>query len=194
MSKLTCVLVFAMCISNTLVAQQLHSKKNAATDSPKSTIGFKQRSSSTPVEGKKSTAKNSTQVPVNDHNATSDKKGINPAEDAAIVSGIMKVDYPNMPADVQSKINNNKAQGKNLLEGISKVFTVEIKSCLTDADHKKTLLFLKSKKGFISSQFVSAGLVKIIVEPTFDSADLKAAMGAEKIQFNFLNRSYLLKK
>ncbi|MFT3910982.1 MAG: hypothetical protein QM737_16300 [Ferruginibacter sp.] len=194
MSKLTCILVFAISISNTLVAQESHSKKAAATDSPKSAIGFKQKSSSTPVEGKKSTVKNSNQVTINNHNSTAGKKEMNPAEDAAIVSGIMKTDYANMPADVQSKINNNKAQGKNLLEGVSKVFTVEIKSCLTDADHKKTLLFLKSKKGFINSQFVSAGLVKIIVEPTFDSAELKDAMNAEKIHFNFLNRSYLLKK
>ena len=99
-----------------------------------------------------------------------------------------------MPADVQSKINNNKSQGKYLLEGIAKAFMVEIKTCFTDADRKKALSFLKSKKGYINSQFVSAGLVKIIVEPTFDSADLKDTMVAEGIHFNFLNRSYLLKK
>jgi hypothetical protein len=108
-------------------------------------------------------------------------------------SETVRIDYKNMPQEVQAKIDKNKAQGRYLLEGINKVFLVEIRSCITDADQKKLLSFLKNKKGFIQSQFVSSGMIKIFVEPYYESTELKDVMSAEGIQFNFINRLYTLK-
>ncbi|MEO8771799.1 MAG: hypothetical protein ABI402_17010 [Ferruginibacter sp.] len=190
MVRSTFILLLSIGMSNSMVAQQVHSEKKVINDSSQSTIGFRQKSPST---GEKRTASKNTAQPSAHNTKTSINKVVANTDDAAKVSEIMKLDYHNMPADVQSKVNANKLQGKNLLEGVAKVFIVEIKECKSDADHKNTLLFLKTKKGFINSQFVSTGLVKIIVEPTFDSADLKDAMNSKDIHFNFLNRSYALK-
>ena len=190
MVRSTFILLLSIGISNSVVAQQVHSEKKIMSDSSNSTIGFKPKSPS--YLDKKTAPKNTGQSSVTNSRTTANKTVAN-TDDAAKVSEIMKLDYHNMPANVQSKINANKLQGKKLLEGVVKVFTVEIIACKTDADHKNTLLFLKTKKGFINSQFVSTGLVKIIVEPTFDSADLKDAMNSKDVHFNFLNRSYALK-
>jgi len=188
-------LLLIIFINNRLVAQDLRAEKKAATDSSGSKIGFKKQSAS-PIVEKKSIPKNPAPISIDNHKAKAEQNAVIPGEakNVSKASEMIRIDYNNMPADVQLKINDNKAQGKYLLTGIAKSFMVEIKSCLTDADQKKTLLFLKSKKGFINSQLVSTGLVKIIVEPTFDSEELKDAMSAEGIHYNFLNRSYLLKK
>ena len=175
-------------------AQQLDNEKKTVTGLPVSQTGFKKQNSSSVVT-KKNIPKNSVVIPGQDLKGSVNTQNSNPGarEELSKSLEIIRIDYNNMPADVQLKISHNKALGKYELEGINKVFTVEIKSCLTDADRKKILSFLKAKKGYINSQLVSAGVVKIVVEPTFDSGDLKNAMAAEGIHFNFLNRSYLLK-
>ena len=189
-------LLFVIFTNNRLVAQQssagnhLPAEKKAATVSFNPRTGFKKQSSSAAEKHTAPKKSNTVSTTIPKNAAGWDDLKNN----ASKTSETIKIDYNNMPADVQSKVNSNKVTGKNLLEGVAKVFTVEIKTCTTDADHKRVLSFLKAKKGFINSQFVSAGVVKIIVEPTFDSVDLKDAMLAEGIRFNFLNRSYLLKK
>ena len=188
-------LLLIIFINNRSFAQQINADNNSASEkkavpvSSNSTPGFKKRSSNS-VEKQKNT-KNSNPVSIN---SSRNVPVSTSSENTAKTMETIRIDYNNMPAVVQLKVNNNKAAGKNLLEGIAKVFSVEIKTCITDADHKKILSFLKAKKGFINSQFVSEGLVRIIVEPTFDSVDLKDALLTEGIRFNFLNRSYLLKK
>ena len=184
------ILLLSIGMTNSMVAQQVYSEKKVKNDSSNSTIGFRQKSHSSGE--KKSTPKSMGQPSATTSKNGADNTVVN-ADEAAKVSEIMKLDYQNMPANVQSKVNANKLQGKSLLNGVVKIFTVEIKECKTDADQKKILLFLKTKKGFLNSQFVSNGLVKIIVEPTFDSVDLKDAMNSKDIHFNFLNRSYSLK-
>jgi hypothetical protein len=182
-------------MNNRLVAQQSPAEKKSTPNTSDSKTGFK-RQSPAPFTEKRSAPKDPAPVSTDIHKTEVKQNVLSPAEkeNAAKASEAIRIDYNNMPADVQSKINTNKTQGKYLLEGIAKTFLVEIKTCSTDTDRKKTLSFLKNKKGFINSQFVSAGLVKIIVEPTFDIDDLKDAMVAEGIHFNFLKRSYLLKK
>ena len=188
-------LLLIIVINKGLFAQQstagndLSSEKKSPAPSSNNTTGFKKQSASSAE--KNGPVKKQNQVSAGSRKNTA---GSVDAENASKVSETIRVDYNNMPADVQLKISQNKVARKKLLEGITKVFTVEIKTCITDDDHKKALSFLKGKKGFINSQFVSAGLVRIIVEPTFDSVDLKDALLAEGIRFNFLNRSYLLKK
>ena len=170
------------------------SEKKVSNNPPTSKIGFKKRSS-VPV-GKRTAPKRSDVVSGAGQisRTTKNPVGSTGNENSSKTLETIRIDYNNMPADVKSKVNANKAGGKDLLDGIVKVFTVEIKTCTTDADHKKLLSFLKAKKGFINSEFVSAGLLRIMVDPAFDSVDLKDVMLAEGIRFNFLSRTYLLKK
>ena len=181
-----------LCITCNLAAQQTNAGKKEVTEPSGSKPGFKNQSPPATSTENKSTSKPAATVPPGNHKTATDHNPVS-AADVAKASEIIRVDYINMPADVQARINNNKAQGKYLLEGIAKSFLVEIKTCLTDADREKTLSFLKTNKGFINSQFIAAGQVKIFVEPSFDSAELKEAMAGKGIHFNFLNRSYLLK-
>lgn len=184
-------------MSNRLVAQQSPSEKKTTVIPTGPTTGFKKKSPTTTPAEKKSPVQSPGTVSTSSERtvASQTQPALSPVEreKAAKASEAIRIDYKNMPADVQARIDRNKAQGKYLLDGIAKSFTVEIKTCLTDADHKKTLSFLKTKTGFIKSQFISTGVVKIIVEPVFDSENLKEAMVTEGIHFNFLNRSYLLK-
>ena len=185
-------LLFIVFLSNRLNAQQSTVINNSNPEKSPAAVsasgaGFKKQSSAPSPRQKKQA--------VGDKTIVSDKQtlaGIAPT--TSMTESIVATDYARMPADVQLKLNNNKAQGKDLLDGISKGFTVQINACRTDAAREKILSFLKTKKGFTSSEFVSPGLVKIIVDPSFDSGDLKDSMDAERIVFNFINRFYLLKK
>ena len=192
MIRSTLFLLLMIFINNNLVAQDPSSEKKAVAPN---IIGIKKQSITSRSIVKKSKAQNPGPLPVDKHTMQSAQNMTNKASVKATSKALetIKVDYRDMPAEVQSKINSNKLSGNYLLEGIAKEFRVEIKTCLTDADQKKTLSFLKTKNGFIHSQLVSAGVVALIVDPTFDSADLKDAMGAQGIQCNFLSRSYLLK-
>ncbi len=189
MGRPVILLVLLICMSTKMTAQL---KK---ADSPSnSTIGFKKQSNSTSGK-KKATVKNSASVPTEPLKLATPQSKVSQAEkeNQAKALEIIRVDYNAMPAEVKQKISNNKTQGKYLLDGIAKAFLVEIKTCMTEADQIKTLSFLKSKKGFIQSQLASPGVVKLIVDPSFDSPDLKELMANGGVQFNFLNRSYLLK-
>ena len=126
--------------------------------------------------------------------ADTDPNGKSDLTGGLSASDIIKTDYDRMPADVKSKINSNKALGKYLLGGIVKGFTVEINACTNKETQEKLFAFLNNKKGFFDSEFISTGLVKLFVDPTFNSSDLKDLMDAKGIHFNFLNRFYLLKK
>ncbi len=194
MIRIVFFLLIAIFVNTGLTAQQVKAEKKEPADGTASKTGFKKQS---PPPGNKSTLKNPVSAPIESSKTQTGQSGKTSstvaAKNSTKVLEMVSVDYKNMPATVQSRINSNKSQGKYLLDGIDKVFLVEIKSCLTDADRKKTLAFLKNNKGYINSQLVSAGLVKIIVLPEFDSSDLKDAMSAQGIHFNFLNRSYLLK-
>lgn len=108
------------------------------------------------------------------------------------VSETIQFDINQMSSDVQSKINNNKSAGKNLMDGIAKGFTVEIKSCINSDETKKILSFLENENGIIKSEFVSKGIIKIIVEPAFDSVVLKEKMLEAGINFNFQNEFYIV--
>lgn len=101
-------------------------------------------------------------------------------------------DYNQMPQDVQIKIDQNKAAGKSALDGIAKAYTVEIKSCSNSESTKNNLAFLNKQNGFIRVVFVSSGIIKIIVQPDFDSVDLKNSMISAGVEFNFLNEYFLI--
>lgn len=103
-------------------------------------------------------------------------------------------DYSQMPFDVQKKIDFNKATGKNLLDGIAKAFTVEIKSCANAVSAKIELGFLEKDSRFISAEFVSPGIVRLNVINSFDSVQLKELMLEAGISFNFLNEFYFVNK
>ena len=185
--------LFIISFNNKLAAQQQPAETKKTTASP--TYGFKKQSSF-PVADKRSIPANQAPRPSDIQKVTfSSPPALSAAERklAAKASEIIKTDYNNMPVDVQLKINSNKARGKYLLDGIAKAFNVQMKICQKDSDQKKVLGFLKQYKGFLNSQWISPGLVKIIVDPTFDSPELKDAMDAKGLQFNFLNRTYFLK-
>lgn len=102
-------------------------------------------------------------------------------------------DYNSMPADVKSKVSSNKANGKPLLDGVLKGYTVEVESCKTETSAKQSLLFLNDIKGFYKTIFISSGKVKLMVSPEVSSVELKDKMLAAKLKFNFLEQFYLLK-
>lgn len=103
-------------------------------------------------------------------------------------------DYTQMPIDVQKKIDLNKATGKSLLDGITKAFRVEIKSCTDSTSSKTALFFLEKDSRFISAQFLSSGIVQLNVINSFSSVALKEIMLEEGISFNFLNEFYFVKE
>ena len=101
-------------------------------------------------------------------------------------------DYNQMPFDVQKKIDFNKATGKNLLDGIAKAFTVEIKSYTNAVSAKTGLSFLERDSRFLNTEFVSTGIVRVNVINSFDSVELKESMLGAGISFNFLNEFYFI--
>lgn len=101
-------------------------------------------------------------------------------------------DYNQMPHDVQAKIDKNKAAGRNGLDGIAKGYTVEIKSCINSELASSNLAYLKSQNDFIRIEFVSTGIIRIIVTPEFDSVVMKEIMKSAGMDFNFLHEIFLI--
>lgn len=189
--KRSLLVLLLIVLGNGLSAQELKDKKPAT----KTTGTSFKKQTVTDASRKKATARASANKPQNTPQPSPVVKPLSPEEAAekASASAIISLDFNNMPPEVQSRIGTNKRSGKFLLDGIVKFFIVEIKSCITEADQQKTLSFLHTKKGFIQSQLVSSGLVKIFVSPTYDAAELKEAMSSAGIHFNFIKRSYSLK-
>lgn len=102
-------------------------------------------------------------------------------------------DYNSMPYDVKNRVSSNKANGKPLLDGVLKGYTVDIAACQSETSTKSILSFLTDMKGFCKVVFISPGKVKLIVQPELSSVDLKDNMLRSKLKFNFLEQFYLLK-
>lgn len=95
--------------------------------------------------------------------------------------------------EVEARINFNKLNGKLLSEGIYKSYKVSIESCKNLEDVKNKLSFLNNVSGFIKYEFISEGVVRLIVAPEFISTDLKEKLLLQKIKFDFLEEVYFLK-
>lgn len=194
------IIAFFISYANDSVAQKpvekssIEEKLNNA--SPDSNIGFKsQAPRDLTVQNPNLQQESDNSKTINQTSTLSQPNStVNNSDDNAKTFTALNIDFDKLPADVQQKINANKLSGKNLLDGIAKAFTVEVKTCNTIEDEQKALSFLTTKKGFINSEFVSSGFVRIIVEPTFDSVELKDLMLNAAIDFNFLNEYYLVKK
>lgn len=103
------------------------------------------------------------------------------------------VDFSQMPFEVQSKMNANKSNGKQVLEGVLKGYHVVIKSCISENEMNRILDFLSEVNGFISCEFVSNGLIKINVQCNLDTDPLEEIMIKKGIVFNFLDEFYFIK-
>lgn len=95
--------------------------------------------------------------------------------------------------EVLNKMNYNKSHQRPLSEGILKSYKIEIKSCTSGDNTKKTFAYLNNTKGFVKADFLSTGLVNLIVIPEFNSVDLKDKMLSKGLIFNFISETYFLK-
>jgi hypothetical protein len=102
------------------------------------------------------------------------------------------VTYNLMPQEVQLKMDANKAGGKSDLEGILKGYTINISACTTVASMESMLDFLNGTPDFIRSEFVSAGTIHAVVEPSYNSVTLKEALVAKGIAFSFVNEYFFV--
>ncbi len=191
--QLSFLLLIFFIVAGSANAQTENNFKKVEQVNNNSSIGIKPKSNSSDILEKTSTI-NSTesqqkvlQSETNIENKTSQESTNQSLEN-------IPVDYSQMPLDVQLKISENKIAGRPSLDWIEKAFMVEINSCLNSESTQNILSFLNGQTGFIRSEFVSTGVVRIIVSPDLKSEDLKEKMLAMGINFNFLNEYYLVKK
>jgi hypothetical protein len=95
--------------------------------------------------------------------------------------------------EVASKMNFNKTHQRPLSEGILKSYKVQISSCNSEANTKKIFSFLNNTEGFVKVDFISSGLVNLLVVPEYNSVDLKDMMLSRGMTFNFISETYFLK-
>lgn len=108
------------------------------------------------------------------------------------VAVIPAYDYNQLAAYVQQRLDENKTAGRDLFNGVVKGFTVNIPVCTNAFEAASLLSFLSAQAFYVRSEFVSPGTVRILVQPSFDSVQLKDAMRAQGIDFNFINEFYAL--
>lgn len=101
-------------------------------------------------------------------------------------------DYSKMPQDVRKKIDKNKLDKKFALSGIAKAYVVRITNCNSLKTMQKKLYFLNTEHGYIRSEFIAAGTVKIIVSTSFNSVYLKEKLKTANIDFSFEDEIYLI--
>ena len=98
-----------------------------------------------------------------------------------------------LTAEVSNRVNFNKTHQRPLSEGILKSYKVSIQSCSTAENTKKTFSFLNNTSGFVKADFLSAGVVNLIVFPEYSSVDLKDQLLSRQLKFNFISETYFLK-
>lgn len=103
-----------------------------------------------------------------------------------------QLDYDQFPAELKQKVNSNKANGLPLLEGINKVYRVEIKQCTDESECNKKLEFMLREHDFISLSFREITLVDLRVSPSMKSEDLKSLLLSGGLTFNFIQEFYTL--
>jgi len=103
-------------------------------------------------------------------------------------------DYSKMPVAVQKQIDLNKINNHPPLFGIAKVFSIQFPVCKTRELAESKLGFLRTEKEYISLEFISSGLIKIFVQPSFNSVHLKNKLTEKKIAFSFEDETYTVNK
>lgn len=186
---LKCIVLF---ISFALVcvitnAQTFQKGDTIQNDNSENTIGFKKLSKTSENSLKSST----DEQLINNTNENHASEKTN--ESRVVPSEIIFLDYSRMPYEVQKKIDSNKINNKSLLDGIEKVFRVEIKSCVNEDEARKILVFLENEKGFIKFELVSLGSLNIYVKCFFDGDHLHDLMVDKGIEYNFLGEYYFVK-
>jgi hypothetical protein len=109
-----------------------------------------------------------------------------------VVDPLLDLDQNSLPADVRQRMDNNKAAGRNLFDGLLKGHRVQIKSCRTQSDVDKTFGFLSAHPGFKNAKLVSDGLVKISLDPHCNTVSIKDALDSRDVEFNFLDEYYFI--
>ena len=192
--QLKFLILFFLFSSQIILAQGVVYPENPKKENavPASNSGFKTQSYlSVRTEKESPSPLRADTVSINNE-VNSNKISVN--LDNNIDNEAVSFDYTQIPIDVQKKIDFNKATGKKLLDGIAKAFTVEIKSCTSTVSAKTELIFLEKDSRFISTEFVSPGIVRLNVINSFDSVELKELMLGARIGFNFLNEFYFVKE
>ena len=155
------IIIIFISIGNSSIAQK--SNQNSSQQEKKmvvsapSTTGFKSQSSNNSSNENQSAQQNSNKSTPNIQ-STYQKQNTTVSTNSNQTTtsfSALNIDFNKLPIDVQQKINSNKLSGKNLLDGIAKAFTVEVKSCNTIEDEKKAFSFLTTKNGFINSEFIA---------------------------------------
>lgn len=191
--QLKFLILFFLFSSQIILAQGVVYPENPKKENavPASNSGFKTQSYlSVRTEKESPSPLRADTVSINNE-VNSNKISVN--LDNNIDNEAVSFDYTQIPIDVQKKIDFNKATGKNLLDGIAKAFTVEIKSCTNSVSTKTILGFLNKDIRFLNTEFVSPGIVRLNVINSFDSVELKELMLGAGISFNFLNEFYFIK-
>jgi len=175
----------AMLVASANAGAQSSSEKEKAVSAAPSNTDFKKQTRVTQKGSTRSGLQSdSVAAPVTESNTA--------AENINATQVARPFDYSRMPDDVRLKMDANKAAGKELLDGVLKAFTVQIAACQTKHDADQTLRGLTTAPDVVRAEFVSPGLVRIVVRSSFDSVALKDLMLLEKIGFNFINEYYLL--
>ena len=98
-----------------------------------------------------------------------------------------------LSAEVLNRLNFNKAHQKPLSDGILKSYKVAVKTCTNEEITNKTFTFLNNTNGFVKADFISSGMVNIIVIPETNSIEIKEKLLSQGLQFNFTSETYFLK-
>lgn len=156
-------------------------KKNVNT-----TIGFKPK-------GELSNSDNNALPNKKDQKRdASEKKPINSNSMLDQHADTPQLDYDQLPSELKQKVNSNKANGLPLLEGINKVYRVEIKQCTDESECNKKLEFMLREHDFISLSFREINLVDLRVSPSMKSEELKSLLLSEGLTFNIIQEFYTL--
>ncbi len=97
-----------------------------------------------------------------------------------------------MPAAVQQKMDQNKRDGKDALNGILKKHTIEFESCGSLEKANTTLAGLQQYNDIIRWEFLSPGKIQVIVKPYFSNASLKQVFAELHLTFNFVSETYFV--
>jgi hypothetical protein len=103
-----------------------------------------------------------------------------------------RFNFDQLPTELQQKVNSNKGNGRPLLEGINKVYRVEIKQCTNESDCSKLLKFLYEERYFISLTYRQGSLVDLRVSASMESEELKSLLIGKRLAFNVIHEFYIL--
>ena len=103
-----------------------------------------------------------------------------------------KINFSQLPQDVQLKIAENKKNNTSLFDGIAKIFVADVSIINSDYSIKNNLPFLFQMQEVKKVNYIKENRIEIITIPSLESTYMKDIFLLNHINANFIEQKFVV--